>query len=120
MEGIEIIEQEDSYTSKASCIDVDVLPVFVDKHIPDIFSRKRIERRLSKSINVTLINADVNGSYNILRKAVPKYYEGIEVALIQPLKLSMSDLYEARKNVYDKKYGYRTEIQIKKTDFRKN
>ena len=37
-----------------------------------IFSGKRVKRGLYKSKNGTLLNADVNGAANILRKVFPK------------------------------------------------
>ena len=84
--GIEVIEQEESYTSKASSYDKDDIPTIGDEHIPT-FSGRRIKRGLYRTANGTLMNADVNGAYNILRKAVPSFFEGIEVVVSQPLKL---------------------------------
>ena len=64
--GIEVVEQEESYTSKSSFLDNDPIPTFPNsKKIS--FSGKRICRGLYKSKNKT-INADVNGSLNILKK----------------------------------------------------
>jgi putative transposase len=37
------------------------------------FSGKRIKRGLYRSQNGTLLNADTNGAYNILRKTDPKF-----------------------------------------------
>ena len=67
LHGIEYVSQEESYTSKASCLDMDSLPKFGDKDIPQ-FSGKRIKRGLYRSSDGSLINADINGSVNILRK----------------------------------------------------
>ena len=67
LHGIEYISQEESYTSKASCLDMDSLPKFGDKDIPQ-FSGKRIKRGLYRSSDGSLVNADINGSVNILRK----------------------------------------------------
>lgn len=67
--GIEYIEQEESYTSKASALDEDYIPVYNPAiHYEGVFSGKRIYRGLYESKNGTLLNADVNGSANILRK----------------------------------------------------
>lgn len=67
--GIEYIEQEESYTSKSSFIDNDILPEYKSEQ-PYLgkFSGKRINRGLYKSADGTIINADVNGSANIGRK----------------------------------------------------
>jgi transposase len=47
---------------------------------------KESKRGLYKSKNDLVINADVNGSYNILRKAIPNLFkDGIEVVGVQPL-----------------------------------
>jgi IS605 OrfB family transposase len=67
--GISYIEQEESYTSKASALDEDVIPTYnPSAPYQDTFSGKRVHRGLYKSKNGTFINADVNGSANILRK----------------------------------------------------
>ena len=69
--GITVIRQEESYTSKASFIDLDFIPVY-SKEDPDKkyhFSGRRIHRGLYKSKDGTLMNADINGAANILRKA---------------------------------------------------
>ena len=68
--NIEYIEQEESYTSKASFLDLDELPVYnADNPFTGKFSGKRIKRGLYKSKNGKLLNADVNGACNILRKS---------------------------------------------------
>lgn len=68
--GIEVIIQEESYTSKASFIDNDVIPVY-EKGTIHSFTGKRIRRGMYKSENSTLIHADVNGAWNIMRKSNP-------------------------------------------------
>ena len=67
LEGIDVVVQEESYTSKASFINQDNIPTYGDDCNP-VFSGKRIKRGLYRNQDGTLINADVNGSYNILRK----------------------------------------------------
>lgn len=59
--------QEESYTSKSSSIDLDIIPDY-GNNIKTTFSGKRIHRGLYKSKNGLLLNADINGSINILRK----------------------------------------------------
>ena len=67
--GLEHIEQEESYTSRSSFLDKDVLPTYkAEQPFTGKFSGKRVYRGLYKSKNGTLINADVNGSANIMRK----------------------------------------------------
>lgn len=70
LNGITFIKQEESYTSKASFWDKDVVPVY-DKGNPKIyvFSGKRIHRGTYQRANGKRLNADVNGALNILKKS---------------------------------------------------
>lgn len=68
--GLIFVEQEESYTSKSSFFDMDILPKFeIDK--PQIYSflGKRIKRGLYQTSKGYILNADVNGALNILRKS---------------------------------------------------
>ena len=68
--GIEFKLQEESYTSKASFFDGDIIPVYDKENIQEyIFSGKRIKRGLYRTSAGKLINADCNGALNILRKS---------------------------------------------------
>ena len=70
LNGIVFIRQEESYTSKASFWDNDTIPVYnADNPKSYSFSGKRIQRGLYKTADETLLNADVNGALNILRKS---------------------------------------------------
>lgn len=67
--GIVYVEQEESYTSKASFFDDDFLPTYnANNSQPYKFSGRRITRGQYKSATGTVLNADVNGALNILRK----------------------------------------------------
>lgn len=67
--GIEYIEQEESYTSKCSYVDGDIIPTYkLNSDNKFQFSGQRISRGLYKSKNGMLINADVNASANIGKK----------------------------------------------------
>lgn len=68
LEGIRFIVREESYTSKASFLDFDYIPNLKESS-NYTFSGKRIKRGLYVS-KKGIINADVNGSFNILRKEV--------------------------------------------------
>ena len=71
--GIEIHEQEESYTSKASFLDGDFIPTFTPgDNTKYTFSGDRVFRGLYETKNKKLINADVNGSLNILKKFINK------------------------------------------------
>jgi putative transposase len=66
--GIQFIETEESYTSKASFLDSDTLPKYGEKPERWKESGRRIQRGLYRSANGLKINADCNGAANILRK----------------------------------------------------
>ena len=68
--GIHYLEQEESYTSKASFLDLDNIPVYnADNPYTGTFSGQRIKRGLYQTLDNHLINADINGAANILRKS---------------------------------------------------
>ena len=73
LEGINIILTEESYTSKCSFLDNES----VEKH--ENYLGKRIKRGLFRSAKNRIINADLNGSLNILKKAVGEFKYPIEV-----------------------------------------
>ena len=90
--NIEFIEQEESYTSKASFFDNDYIPIYgvkptnvgsknivkdnnaleetdeLGEYIQYKFSGRRIKRGLYKTKQDKFINADVNGALNIMKK----------------------------------------------------
>lgn len=68
--GIEVVVQEESYTSKASFVDQDEMPVYGETDTKPQFSGRRISRGLYKTKQGIILNADVNGSYNILVKGL--------------------------------------------------
>ena len=92
-EGIRVIIQEESYTSKASFLNLDVIPIY-DKNTKNnyIFSGYRKSRGLYKiSKSNQTINADINGSYNILRKAIPNVFtNGIEGFVVNPKVINLT------------------------------
>ena len=68
--GINLIKQEESYTSKASFFDRDEIPVYNDDDPKKyVFSGSRVKRGLYKTSNGMCINADINGALNILKKS---------------------------------------------------
>lgn len=76
--GIKLIKTEESYTSKASFIDGDKLE-------KGNFSGSRIQRGLYKAKKGTLINADVNGASNIIKKVFPNAFaDGIKDVHFHP------------------------------------
>lgn len=91
IEGINVILQEESYTSKASFLNLDFIPVYGSSNKDHEFSGYRKSRGLYKIKDKSiLINADVNGSYNIMRKAIPNLFEdGIEGVGVHPIVVTL-------------------------------
>ena len=80
-EGINVILTEESYTSKCSFLDNEP----IEKH--ENYLGKRIKRGLFKSAEGKLINADLNGSLNILKKVIGEFQYSIEVCST-PLRIT--------------------------------
>lgn len=81
--GIQVILQEESYTSKCSFLDSE--PIRKRK----AYKGKRVKRGLFRAGDGRLINADVNGSYNIIKKAIPKAFaDGTEDFAVHPLRVT--------------------------------
>lgn len=79
--GITVKVTEESYTSKASFLDRDPLPIRKpNDDTKHTFSGKRVERGLYRASNGRYINADINGAANIIRKVAPDAFgsEGVE------------------------------------------
>jgi putative transposase len=96
--GIQVEVREESYTSKASFVDLDPIPTYKPNDEGEhIFSGKRIGRRnrLYRTKDGRKICADVNGSYNILRKSKPDAFahagaKGIAAYVVQPVRLAIT------------------------------
>ena len=73
--GIKVHLTEESYTSKASFLDNDNILVYGEDDSKKSFSGKRTKRGIYRSKNGTLINADVNGAANIMRKVFEKAFQ---------------------------------------------
>ena len=76
--GIELIEQEESYTSKASFVTKDDLPMFdpTNRMHPSFSGYRKSRGLYQQKGSKTTIHADVNGAANILRKALPNAFDG--------------------------------------------
>jgi len=83
LEGIEFLEREESYTSKCSFLDNEI----IRKH--NNYKGHRVKRGLFVSEKGIKINADINGAFNILKKEIPNAFaNGIEGITVYPRKLS--------------------------------
>ena len=77
-EGIRVICQEESYTSKADITAMDPMPIYGREEGKPAFSGKRTGRGLYVCSKGYRVNADCNGAANILRKAIPDAWGGSE------------------------------------------
>lgn len=82
--GIAVMLTEESYTSKCSFLDNEE----IKKH--EVYMGKRIKRGLFKTNKGRLINADLNGSLNIMKKVIGEIQYPIEVCST-PLVRTMFD-----------------------------
>ena len=82
--GINVILTEESYTSGTS---------FLDGELPqkEFYNKdRRIHRGLFVSNNDVHINADVNASYQIMKKVFPNVFaDGIEGAVLHPVRVDI-------------------------------
>ena len=70
LNDITYVEQEESYTSKASFWDKDKIPVYNNDNPKEYeFSGNRVHRGLYETANGKTFNADINGALNIMRKS---------------------------------------------------
>ncbi len=91
LKGIKVICSEESYTSKASFLSLDYIPTYGDNAAKQIkFSGYRESRGMYKiKGEKTRINADVNGSYNIMRKVIPTVFDGgIGGVVVRPIRIT--------------------------------
>ena len=89
--GIELIVTEESYTSKTS---------FISGEFPqesDSYCGNRQYRGLYIDKSGQKINADVNGSYQIVKKVFPNAYaDGIVGVSLHPVRVNVSDMRKGR------------------------
>lgn len=91
--GIQVIIQEESYTSKASFLDSDPIPTYqANRSEKPLFSGTRIARSWYRASDGTIIHADVNGSLNIMRKSTSDLLQlgrGVAGAAVRPRRLAV-------------------------------
>ena len=82
--GIGVILTEESYTSGTSFLDN-------EQPIKDYYNKsRRIHRGLFKTNSGVLINSDVNGAFQIMKKVFPKAFaDGIEGLMFNPVKVGL-------------------------------
>ncbi len=89
LKGISVLTIDEAYTSKCSFLDKES----IEKH--ETYVGKRIKRGLFRTSNGTIINADVNAGYNIMKKAFPN---SVSVDGIEAFGLMPQVIYQ---NIYD-------------------
>lgn len=106
--GIPVVLREESYTSKASLLDLDAIPAYKKGDtINHTFSGKRVRRGLYKTNSGFFINADINGAGNILRKEYPYAYDGQDMKYLCETTevVSYTDIYAGAMSLCKKKYN---------------
>ena len=91
MVGIRVVLTEESYTSKASFLDRDAIPVYDSgREAEPRFSGRR-DGRWYRVKERDPIHSDVNGSYNIGRKVFPTAFDGLGIAApaVRPRRLAV-------------------------------
>jgi transposase len=85
---------EESYTSQASFLDRDEMPVYDPNRTEEpAFSGKRLKkpRGLYRASGKRNVNADINGAYNIIRKVAPKAFaEDAEDFVVHPVRMTLA------------------------------
>lgn len=85
--GITVKVGEESYTSKASFLDWDIIPTWAPGKANTMlggfpathkFSGKRVVTKKYRAKDGTIIHADINGAFNIARKVLPNLFDSIE------------------------------------------
>ena len=92
--GIRVLVREEAHTSKVSFLDAEP----VQHHAQ--YAGKRVKRGLFRASDGRLINADVNGSYNIGRKAAPEAFaSGGRGWVVQPVRMELPNRNHTRTNL---------------------
>jgi putative transposase len=87
--GIPVIVTEESYTSTASFLDADPLPIYDPATPAPIFSGKRVKRGLYRAADGRHIHAAVNGADTSLRKVAPDAFaQGGSGCVVHPVRLA--------------------------------
>ncbi len=84
--GIQVTLINEAYTSKCSFLDDEP----IQKH--DEYAGKRVARGLFQASDGRTIQADLNASYNIIRKAVPSAFDDLPHGACHGLRLNPNDI----------------------------
>jgi putative transposase len=93
MVGMHVIVREEAHTSRCSFLDDE--PIGHHKR----YVGRRVQRGLFRTATGQHLNADVNGSYNILVKAAPEAFAlGRSGCVVQPVRLELPNRTSCRPN----------------------
>ena len=106
--GIIFTETEESYTSKSSFLDSDLLPKYGEKPEQYEFSGKRITRGGYKTARGWLISADANGAANILKKVAIQ----LKLSLAEVGKAALTLLKRYDLSSLNRSYRKRSEARL--------
>ena len=123
--GIPVVIREESYTSKASMIDFDGIPTYGEEDGKTYdFSGKRIRRGLYRTKDGTILNADINGAANTIRKEYPEAFRDVtdfsylfrttevigyrDIYKVRPVTIGYRDIYKVRPVTEKKDTGRRS------------
>ena len=99
--GIAVVLTEESYTSQSSLLDMDEIPIYSKGNTGGYtFSGRRVKRGLYRSGDGILINADINGAGNIIRKEYPDAFAGLKdlsYLYTTTMSIGYKDLYKEAK-----------------------
>jgi putative transposase len=89
--GIRVVLTEESYTSRASFLDRDAIPVYDPTRSEEPCFSGRRSGRWYYAGGKRIIHSDVNGSYNIGRKVIPTAFDGPGIAApaVRPRRLAV-------------------------------
>jgi putative transposase len=91
--GIRVVVGEERHTSKCSFLDEEP----IQHHTQ--YAGRRVRRGLFRTATGRYLNADVNGSYNILVKAAPEAFAlGRRGCVVQPVRLELPNRSSLRTN----------------------
>ena len=110
--GIPVVIREESYTSQASVIGLDDIPIYgEEKGRTYEFSGKRVRRGLYRTKDGTILNADINGAANTIRKEYPEAFRDVtDISFLFTTTevVSFRDIYKARPAAEKKDTGRRS------------
>jgi putative transposase len=81
---------EERSTSTASFLDADPLPIYDPTQPTPTFSGRRVKRGLYRAADGRYINADANGSYNVICSVAPDAFaRGSSGCVVHPVRLAV-------------------------------